>query len=172
MGISKDLLFNDIMSFMFGGHETSSRAFTTAIYQLKKHPQLLNKVKDEIDRVILQHGKYGVDDFKRIIDGPLLDQCEYLSCVVKEVLRFSPPAGRSLGYVASKQVTMKDGLIIPQGQIVCLNIMAAHYNADEWHSPHSFIPERFDTESKYFKRPDGGKRSANAYCPFTFGKPE
>ena len=170
VGISKDLLFNDVMSFMFGGHETSSRAFTTGIYQLKKNPDLLNKIKAEIDTVVFQHGKYGIKDLKDIVDGPLLDSCEYLGYFVKEILRFSPPAGRSLGYVTSKQVTMKDGLVIPKDQIVCLNIMGAHTHKDEWQRPKEFLPDRFDPESPLFTRPDGGKRSANAYCPFTFGK--
>jgi cytochrome P450 len=40
---------------------------------------------------------------------------EYLSNFVKEVLRFTPPAARSLGYKTLQQTTMSDGVMIPKG---------------------------------------------------------
>jgi len=40
----------------------------------------------------------------------VLDKCDELSYFIKEVLRFSPPASRSLGYIASKTFEFSDGL--------------------------------------------------------------
>ena len=45
-----------------------------------------------------------------------------------------------------------------------------HHNPKEWIDPFSFIPERFDSNSKYFKRPDGTARNSLAYNPFLGGK--
>lgn len=39
----------------------------------------------------------------------------------------------------------------------------------QWIEPTTFIPERFDPESTYFKRPDGGRRSHHAFAPFLGG---
>lgn len=41
---------------------------------------------------------------------------------------------------------------------------------DEWQKPKEFIPERFDPNSKFFKRPDGSKRNPLAFTPFLGGQ--
>ena len=166
---SAEEIYADIMSFMFGGHETSSRAFTTALLQLKRAPEMLQKIREEIDRVVFENGSYAKSDLKLRLSGPVLDECEYLSMFVKEVLRFAPPAGRSLGYKTKKVVTFKDGMTVPKGEVITINVLAAHVWPEEWRAPYEFRPERFDPESEWFKRPDGQKRSANAFCPFIFG---
>jgi cytochrome P450 len=38
-----------------------------------------------------------------------------------------------------------------------------------WKEPESFIPERFDRESDYYKQPNGEKRSTAAFMPFLVG---
>lgn len=54
-----------------------------------------------------------------------------------------------------------------------LNCAYAQYSPLIWHEPRSFIPERFDPESKYFSMPstDGSKkmRHPKSFSPFTFG---
>ena len=41
---------------------------------------------------------------------------------------------------------------------------------NEWFSPEKFMPERFDTSSPYYKRPDGKKRNPLSFNPFFGGK--
>ena len=45
-----------------------------------------------------------------------------------------------------------------------------HKNPKEWQKPFEFIPERFDSNSEYFKRPDGTPRNPLAFMPFLGGK--
>ena len=45
-----------------------------------------------------------------------------------------------------------------------------HKNPKEWQKPFEFIPERFDFNSEYFKRPDGTPRNSLAFMPFLGGK--
>merc|ERR1712070_1191327 len=45
-----------------------------------------------------------------------------------------------------------------------------HKSEKEWVEPYSFIPERFDPDSKYYKRPDGSNRNPLSYNPFLGGK--
>ena len=45
---TKESTFNDVMSFVFGGHETTSRALTTALFELKKNPAVLEKLREEV----------------------------------------------------------------------------------------------------------------------------
>ena len=79
----------------------------------------------------------------------------YLNCFVKEVLRFTPPALRSLGYKAYEDIRLSNGIEIKKNQVLAFNLFGAHVNPNEWQDPLSFIPERFDPNSTYFKRPDG-----------------
>lgn len=45
-----------------------------------------------------------------------------------------------------------------------------HRNKKEWRSPNEYIPERFDPESEWYLRPDGGKRHPMSFGPFLGGK--
>jgi len=45
-----------------------------------------------------------------------------------------------------------------------------HMDPTEWAYPTSFIPDRFDSTSPYFKRPDGAKRNSLSFTPFLGGK--
>ena len=42
-------------------------------------------------------------------------------------------------------------------------------NPAEWIEPEKFIPERFDSSSKYFLTPSGKKRNPYSYSPFLGG---
>lgn len=44
------------------------------------------------------------------------------------------------------------------------------HHPEQWQDPDRFIPERFNPESPYFKRPDGGVRHALALQPFLGGQ--
>lgn len=53
---------------------------------------------------------------------------------------------------------------------VQVSIYHLHHNPEQWQEPEEFIPERFDTESPYFKTPKGEKRHAMSFTPFISGK--
>jgi len=43
-------------------------------------------------------------------------------------------------------------------------------NPAEWQEPSRFLPERFDSESKYFKTPAGKTRNPFSFSPFLGGQ--
>jgi cytochrome P450 len=51
-----------------------------------------------------------------------------------------------------------------------ININYLHHNPEEWREPEKFIPERFNTQSEYYYKPDGNKRHPSSFCPFLGGK--
>lgn len=156
------------MAILFGGHETTSKSFCTALLKVKQHPEIGQKLKKELDEILLENGKYSVKDLDKIITMENLDKLDYLTCFIKECLRHDPPAGRSLGYKAKAAFKVKE-ILIPKNQIIVFNIFAAHYNEKQWINPMEFIPERFDSTSEYYLTPDGKQRHPLSYCPFTFG---
>lgn len=44
-----------------------------------------------------------------------------------------------------------------------------HHDKDQWIEPSKFIPERFDSKSPYFKKPNGEPRHSLAFNPFLGG---
>lgn len=76
---TKELLFKDLMIVLFGGYETASRSLCGALYQAKKHPEYEAKLKQEINEVLLENGKFTIADLENILTLEKLDEMEYLS---------------------------------------------------------------------------------------------
>jgi cytochrome P450 len=87
---------------------------------------------------------------------------EYLNMFIKEVLRIDGAGDRTFIYRAIRDFESNE-MLIPKDTLIYFNIQAFHRDENQWHDPSEFIPERFDASSKYFKKPDGGKRSIFAY---------
>jgi len=66
--------------------------------------------------------------------------------------------------------TTIDGYNIGTDVTISIHFYALHHNVEEWHTPEQYIPERFDPQSKYFRRPDGKKRHPMSFGPFFGGK--
>jgi cytochrome P450/NADPH-cytochrome P450 reductase len=69
-----------IITFLIAGHETTSGLLSFALYFLLKHPEVLTKAYDEVDRVL------GAD----LLTAPTYEQVEqlqYVSQILKESLR-------------------------------------------------------------------------------------
>mmetsp|Transcript_17327 Transcript_17327/g.19397 ORF Transcript_17327/g.19397 Transcript_17327/m.19397 type:complete len:529 (+) Transcript_17327:28-1614(+) len=166
--IDPETIYKDVMAILFGGHETTSKSLCSSLLHLKKNPEVEKKLRKELDEVLLENGKYTIDDLNDILCNDTLDKLDYLTCFVKEILRHDPPAVRSLGYKANATFKVKD-LRIPKNQIVVFNLFAAQYDERQWIEPMKFIPERFDSSSDYFLTPEGKNRNPLSFCPFTFG---
>jgi len=74
-----------INTFLIAGHETTSGLLSCAIYALLKHPEVLRKAYEEVDRVL------GPD----LAVKPTYQQVtrlSYITQILKEALRLWPPA--------------------------------------------------------------------------------
>lgn len=69
----------------------------------------------------------------------------------------------------SKETTI-GGVKFSTEDAFSINMQAIHEDPKEWPEPEKFIPERFDSNSKWFKRADGSNRNPLAHTPFLGGK--
>lgn len=73
----------EVDTFMFEGHDTTTSAIAFCLYELARNPQVQRKACDEIKIVI-------GDDVNKAITLKDLNDLQYLELVIKETLRLFP----------------------------------------------------------------------------------
>ena len=143
-------LRDQLVTFLFAGHETSALAFTYVFHQLAKHDDVRRTLHEELDAVCGdRHPTYE--------DVPDL---EYTESVIKETMRYYPPV-YVLFREALEDVTIDDDLI-PEGTKLALPQFVLHRDDRWWDDPHEFRPERWlDDENEQLPE--------YAYFPFGGG---
>ena len=144
-----DQQVRDEVSGIFGaGHETTALALTWAWHALNKHPDVLAKLRAEVDA--LGHAVQASD----------LPNLPYTLAVIEETMRLYPPVPMTIR-VAFEQTEL-GGNPIPKGDLVSIAIRNIHRHPTYWQDPLEFRPERFLSENK-------ASLNRNAYMPFLSG---
>ena len=146
-----------MITFLIAGHETTSGLLSFALYFLLKHPSVLAKAYEEVDRIL------GTDPtipptFAQV------HQLQYVAQILKESLRLWPTApGFSLSPYADEAVIGGKFLIRKeQGLMVLTPIL--HRDKSVWgEDAEEFKPEHFSPEAEQ-------ALPANAYKPFGNGQ--
>ncbi len=145
-----------VITFLIAGHETTSGLLSFAIHALLKHPEVLAKAYDEVDRVL--GGDLSVKPTYAQVN-----QLQYISQVLKETLRLWPTAPAYS--IAAKEETIIGGKykIKPQHNVSILLPML-HRDKSVWgENAEEFNPDNFTPEAE-------AKRPANAFKPFGNGQ--
>jgi cytochrome P450/NADPH-cytochrome P450 reductase len=146
-----------INTFLIAGHETTSGLLSYTIYALLKHPEILKKAYDEVDRV------FGPDvDAKPTYQQ--VTQLTYITQILKEALRLWPPAP-AYGISPLKDETIGGGKYrLKKGTFTTILVTALHRDPSVWGpNPDAFDPENFSREAE-------AKRPVNAWKPFGNGQ--
>ncbi|KAM4770676.1 cytochrome P450 3A9-like isoform 2-T2 [Rhinophrynus dorsalis] len=137
----KALTDSEIMAqsiiFILAGYETTSTSLSFLLYNLATHPDVQQKLQDEIDSYLPNKASPTYD---------VLMEMEYLDMVIQENLRMFPPAGR-LERVSKQNVEI-NGLNIPKGTVTMIPAYVLHRDPEYWPEPDEFRPERFSKEIK------------------------
>ena len=155
--------------FIFAGHDTTSSCLCRCLFELTKHPEYRDQLREEVRQVLFGGGEIDTFLLEDKINPKTLEDMTFLKRIVKEALRINPPTSRSIGYSAVEDFTTSDGLFIPKDTMLEFNITAAHWDPKQWQQPDEFRPERFDPDHPMFKTPSGENRHSHTYVPFGFG---
>jgi sterol 14-demethylase len=131
-----------LVAAMFAGHHTSSVTAAWSILELLQHPDWMQKVLGELEKV------YGSG---RRIDFDSLRELEKTEWVVKEVLRLHPPLF-ILIRVALQDTTVL-GYKIPKGAWIALSPSVAHKIDSVFENSKGFCPHRFGPPRHEDKQP-------------------
>lgn len=132
-----ELLRAQIFTFMLAGHETTSVSMMWTLYELARHPDIAEQIREEIQLVLKDSSK---------MTWAKLAELKFLGNVIKESLRLHPPAA-----IVTRTVKEDDvigGYEIPKGTTVALGIGVVHHSPKFWKDPHAFDPRRFDENGK------------------------
>ncbi|XP_045916473.1 cholesterol 24-hydroxylase-like [Micropterus dolomieu] len=145
----EELMLDNFVTFFIAGQETTANQLAFCIMELARHPDILEKVKTEVDDIIGMKQEISYDDLGQLI---------YLSQVLKETLRIYPTApGTSRDVLEDILI---DGIHIPGG-VTCFFSSYVTGRMDKFFKdPLTFDPDRFhpDAPKPYY-----------CYFPFALG---
>src|SRR6516165_3720665 len=146
-----------INTFLIAGHETTSGLLSYTIYALLKHPDILKKAYDEVDRVL-------GPDVNAKPTYQQVTQLTYITQILKEALRLWPPAP-AYGIAPLQDETIGGGKYkLKKGTFITILASALHRDPSVWGpNPDLFNPDNFSREAE-------AKRPVNAWKPFGNGQ--
>ena len=148
-GMTINQLIDEIKILFTAGHETTANALTFTLYLLGNHPEVQQKIFDEISE-IESHTDNIVEQLQRMT---------YTNAVLNEAMRLYPPA-----WITDRQ-NVEDDIIgnyhLKKGTLIGVSFYELHRNPKYWQNPEIFDPERFLGEQK--------KQSMQYFYPFGAG---
>lgn len=147
--VKQKKLRNEIIIHLGAGTETAAVGMGWILYLLHRHPQILNKVRTEVDD-LLKGRALCSSDWKKL---------PYTEAVIKEALRLYPPS-----HAIIRDAQAEDNILgypIQKGSTLFISAYGLHRNPRLWEKPNEFIPERFLIENPTQKY---------AYIPFGAGR--
>jgi cytochrome P450 len=130
------IIRDHIFTFLFAGHETSSKALVWATYLLAMNPHAQQQLADELAQAFTEG------------QVPTLDAVQnlpYLNGVVKESLRLFPPAPIVFRAAVADDVLPISKAVVRKGEPLLVNIYAMHHNPHVWGTDvEEFKPERWE----------------------------
>ena len=147
--MSEREILDECLTLFFAGHETTAVAMTWTWYLLLTHPQTLENLRAEVERVL--------GDVPVTFES--LQRMPYGEAVVKEALRLHPPVP-GVARTPTEPFTIH-GATFGRGDTLLISMEALHRQAEFYPEPECFRPERF--------APGTPQPPRHAYLPFSAG---
>ncbi|KAK6638581.1 hypothetical protein RUM43_006848 [Polyplax serrata] len=140
---------DEVNTFMFAGHDTTSVAISWSLYILGKHPIVQRKL---------------IDEFETLVKGEIptyseLQKLEYMENCIKETLRLYPVVPL-IARDIKHEIQIGEKLTLVPGVTALIFTPSLHRDSIVFQSPEEFRPNRF-TENK--------TRNPFSYIPFSAG---
>jgi cytochrome P450 len=118
--MSNGEISDELFTLLAAGHETTATALAWTVERLRRHPDVLSRLVDELDA--------GGSDL--------------LQATINEVLRNRPVIDGVARQVIDESVSIGPW-VIPQGDIIRVDIPLTHMNESVYSEPERFNPDRF-----------------------------
>jgi cytochrome P450 family 110 len=132
--VDNDYIHTELNSILSAGHETTGTALAWTLYELGRHPDILEKLRVELESTGHE------PDPERLLTLP------YLNAVCNEAIRLHPILAECARVPMQPMEIL--GRTIPVGRALVVSIAGIHHDSTVYPEPQRFIPERF-IEKKY-----------------------
>ncbi|KAI2686203.1 hypothetical protein CBS147332_2930 [Penicillium roqueforti] len=149
----------DIMcgNLLEGGTDTMATTILTFFQAMVTYPEVQARAQKQIDSVLTDGECPSWSDYDRL---------PYVAMIVKEVLRWRPPAPGSFPHTLAQDDEF-EGMKFLKGTSVVLNVWGIHNDESRYPSPETFEPSRFAEQTRlasvYANAGDAQKRDHFGY---------
>jgi cytochrome P450 len=147
---SREQLIDQLGVMFLAGHETSASALTWVFFILTQQPQIVARMRAEIDRVV-GDGEIGFEHLRSLT---------FIRSVFRETVRLYPPI-TFIPRVAA-EATKIGKYKVKRGAMIMISPWTIHRNENYWKNANVFDPDRFSIERE-------DELVAGAYLPFGLG---
>jgi cytochrome P450 len=143
-------LYDEMLTMIAAGHETTATTLSWCFYLLSKNPEVLRNLRDELTAVLGDRPPEAAD----------LPKLTYTNWVVQETLRLYPSV-----WMMERETCADDEILgyrVPAGSSISLFVYGMQRHKQFWDDPDSFRPERFAPELCE-------ARPRSVYAPFGAG---
>ncbi len=131
-GMTDKQVRDEVMTIFVAGHETTANTLSWTLYLLSQHPEVEQKLWDEIDHV-LNGRRVTVNDLPKL---------KYAENIIWETLRLYPAA-----WMINREVTDAveiGGHVFQPGETLMMSQYVMHRTPEYFDQPDHFRPERFE----------------------------
>ncbi|CAK9236773.1 unnamed protein product [Sphagnum troendelagicum] len=121
------------IDLLVGGSDSTAASVEWTLAELLRHPDLLQKVQEELDIVVGRQKMVTESDISKLL---------FFNCVIKESLRLHPPVPTGAPHFSTSACTLGD-YTIPPHTTAYVNIHAINRDPTIWADPEAFRPHRF-----------------------------
>ncbi|KAM3834568.1 cytochrome P450 2J2-like isoform 2-T5 [Vipera latastei] len=149
---SEENLLQCIWDFFAAGIDSTLATLLWALLLLTNHPDIQEKVKQEIEDVFGLSGSISYQDRKKL---------PYTNAVIHEMQRVKYILLIGVPRQSTKDVKMR-GYLIPKRTVIIADLRSVLLDPEQWETPEEFNPNHFlDKDGKFIER--------EAFLPFGIG---
>ncbi|TKW05249.1 hypothetical protein SEVIR_7G163706v4 [Setaria viridis] len=133
-GLTRENMKAILLDVFFGGIDTAASVLEYTVVELIQRPQVMRRLQAEVRSIV----PTGQD----IVSEADLNSMAYLRAVIKESLRQRPVTPLLAPHFSMASCSI-DGMVVPAGVRVLINVWAIGRDPRFWQDAEEFIPERF-----------------------------
>jgi len=133
-GLTREHTKAILLDVFFGGIDTAATVLENTVIELMKEPRVMKKLQAEV-RSIVPKGQ-------EIVSEADLNGMAYLRAVIKESLRLRNVTPLLAPHFSMASCSV-DGVVVPAGVRVLINVWAIGRDPRFWEDAEEFVPERF-----------------------------